>query len=251
MFHTAAYVQTVDPANVLLPITAAREEMFFTTGADFRIPAGLNRIAAAWACINDASLLRAQLQSPSLRIQTNLDIEPVIQAANFGANADLGSFSFDTPMQLVEDEALNFAMQSDPVAGVVHAGLVMLSDGPLQPIAGPVFTVRATSGVTQVAAAWTNGNLTLGQVLPAGQYAVVGARFRSTDAIAGRLVFSAQNARPGLPAVAAIGSRENTRYRAGGLGVWGVFPNTIPPTVDWIGGAAVAQVVELDLMRIS
>lgn len=251
MFHLSAFVQSVDPGGALTPITAAREEMLFTNGPDLRIPTGLTKIAAAYAAANDASLVRAQLQAPSLRVQTNLDVEPFIQAANFGAIQDAGSFAFDNPMGLVEDEALNFAMESNPAAAAIHAGLVFLADGPLSPVAGSVFTVRCTSAVAQAAAAWVNGNLTLGQVLPAGEYAVVGARFRSTDAIAGRLVFSAQVARPGLPCVAAVGSRELPRFRAGGLGVWGTFPNTIPPTVDFIGGAAVAQVVLLDLMRIS
>ena len=251
MFHLAAFVQSIDPGLVLTPITAAREEMLFTNGPDLRIPVSLTKIAGAMACMNDASLVRAQLQAPSLRVQTNIDIEPIIQAANFGAIADQGAWAFDTPMSLIEDEALNFAMQSDPAAAVIHAGLVMLSDGPLTPVAGSVFTVRATSAVVQTAVGWTNGNLTLGQVLPAGEYAVVGARFRSADAIAGRFVFSAQVPRPGLPAVSLIGARELARFRSGGLGVWGVFPNTIPPTIDWLGGVAVTQVVLLDLLRVS
>lgn len=251
MFHILAYLQSVDQGNALTAVTAVREEMFFTNGPDFRVPAGLTKIAAAWALANDGSLVRAQLQAPSLRVQTNIDIEPFIQAANFGLVADLGQFSFDTPMDLVEDEALNLATQSDPAAPVIVGGLVLLADNPLQPVSGKVFTVRCTATVAQSAVAWVNGNLTLGQVLPAGEYAVVGARFRSADAVAGRLVFSAQNARPGLPSISTVGGRELPRYRAGGLGVWGTFPNTIPPTVDFLGGAAATQVVFLDLMRIS
>lgn len=251
MFHLGAFVQSIDPANAFTNINAVREEQLATNGVDFRIPPWAKSIVGYAAAINDASLVRAQLQSPSLRLQANLDISPIVQAPDFGAALLQVTMFPDGPIELVEDEAINFGVLSDPAAAAIHAGLVWLSDGPIQPAVGRMFTVRCTAAVQQVAAAWVNGNLTFGQVLPAGEYAVVGARFRSTDMIAARLVFSAQNARPGFAGANAITDADNPIARFGRLGVWGTFPNTVPPTIDVLGGAAAAQVVLLDLIRVS
>jgi hypothetical protein len=251
MFHLAAYFQSVDPATALVAINAVQEQVLFTNGADLRIPADLRFLVAAAAAINDASFIQAQLQAPSLRVQANINVEPITQAANFALNP-LGTTIFDrVPSELVEDEALNFFMQSDPAAAAAHVGLVWLADGPVSQVEGKVFTVRCTSSVVQTASTWVNGNLTLGQVLPAGRYQVVGARFRSTDAIAARLVFREQVARPGWATVGTIPQMDHTMSRAGRFGVWGEFPNTIPPTIDVLGGAASAQVTELDLIRVA
>jgi hypothetical protein len=247
----AAFVQSIDPANALTAITAAREEMFFTNLVDYRIPATFKNIAGYAAAANDASVSRAQIQSPSLRLQSNLDVEPILQAPDFGAGLLAVSMFGDNPVELVEDEAMNFAFLSDPAAAAIHAGLVFLADGPLTPVSGKVFTVRCTATIAQAAAAWVNGNLTFQQVLPAGDYAVVGARFRSADMIAARLVFPAQVARPGFAGGNAFTDVDHPAARFGALGVWGQFPNTIPPTLDVIGGAAAAQVVYLDLIRVS
>lgn len=250
MFHAGAFVQSIDPANAFTNINGVREEMFAVTGADYRVPPGLKSIAGYGACINDASAVRAQYQAPSLRLQANLDVEPIVQAPDFGAAALQFNVFADAPVELVEDENLNFGVLSDPAAAQIHAGLFLLSDGPVQKATGKIFSVRCTAAIAQAAAAWVNGNLTFGQTLPAGDYAVVGARFRSADAIAGRLVFPAQVARPGAPAANAFTDIDHPAFRFGNLGVWGVFPNTIPPTLDMLGGAAAAQVVILDLMRV-
>lgn len=249
MFHTIAYFESIDPAGALVPIAAVPEQQLFSSGDDIRIPATLPAILGAAALINDASLVRAQLQAPSLRVLTNLDIEPIVQAAVFGSPPEV-LFHPQMAIPLDADEALQFHMESDPAAGVDHHGLVWLGDGPQIPATGRMFTVRATSAITQIDAVWTNGVLTLGQTLPAGQYQVVGMRARSTDMVAARLVFVEQSARPGVPGVNAIPDEDVKSLRHGMAGVFGVFPNTIPPTVDVTGGVATAQVYMLDLIRL-
>ena len=251
MFHIGAFVQSIDPGGVFTAITAVREEMFFTNGADYRIPSLLPFIAGYGCAVNDASFVRGQFQAPSLRVLANLDVEPVPQAPDFGNALQHFTLFGEAPVELVPDEALNFSVDSNPAAAVIHAAPFLLSDGPLQPVTGKAFTVRCTATVQQVVAGWVNGNLTFGQVLPAGNYQVIGARFRSADAIAMRLVFPAQVARPGLPAANAFTDQDNYFFRFGRLGVWGEFPNTIPPTLDVLGGVAAAQVVFLDLLKVS
>jgi len=198
--------------------------------------------------MNDASAVRAQVQSPSLRILTNLDIEPIILAAVFGSPPEV-LFHPPNPIPVEPEESLNFAVESDPAGVVAHYGLVWISDGPQPQITAHMFTVRATATIQQVAGTWTNGNMVFGQVLPAGRYQVVGMRVRSADGVAARLVFPEQIPRPGVPVVNAIADIDPRSFRFGRAGIWGEFPHTTPPTMDILGGVAAAQIILLDLVR--
>jgi hypothetical protein len=249
MFHTSAWFQSIDPGGVLTAINAVREETLFTQGPDIRVPTGLANIIGAAALANDASAARAQIQSPSLRVFTNLDIEPVVAAAVFGEPAE-NLWHPESPIPVVPDEALNFALESNPAAAAAHYGLVWLADGAQQPVTGQMFSIRATAAIAQAAGTWQNGNLNFTQVLPAGRYAIVGMRARSTDAVAARLVFPDQIARPGVPVINAIGDEDVYWHRYGRSGVFGTFPHTNPPTVDVLGGVAVVQTFIFDMIRL-
>jgi hypothetical protein len=249
MFHLAAWAQSIDPANALTAINAVREEMLFTSGVDLRVPENLAFIVGQAALLNDASAARAQVQSPSLRAFANLDVEPIVAAAVFGAPPE-SLLHPDSPIAVSPDESLNFAVLSDPAAAALHYGLVWLADRALERITGNIFTVRATSAIAQTTLTWVNGNLTFTQTLPAGRYRIVGMRARSTDAVGARLVFPEQVARPGVPVVNAIGDNDPWAFRYGNMGAFGEFPHTNPPTVDVLGGAAAAQTYLFDLLRV-
>lgn len=249
MFHLAAWFQSIDPAGALTAINAVREEMLFTSTVDLRVPESLPTIIGQAALLNDASAARAQVQSPSLRAFANLDVEPIVPAAVFGSPPE-SLFHPDSPILVAIDEALNFAVQSDPAAPAAHYGLVWLADKAQEPVRGNIFTVRATSAIAQSTSLWVNGNLVFSQTLPAGRYRVVGMRARSTDAVAARLVFPEQVARPGVPVLNAIGDNDPWSFRYGNAGVFGEFPHTNPPTVDVLGGAAAAQTYMFDLIRV-
>lgn len=249
VFHIGAFFESIDPAGVLTTIAAVREEMIFTNGDDFRVPVQLPNIIGAAALLNDASGTRAQVQSPSLRVLANLDVEPLVLAAVFGSPPEQSVWA-DAPIPVVPDEALQFAVESNPAAAAAHYGFIILSDGPQVPVSGRMFSVRATATVQQVAGAWVNGNLAFGTVLPAGRYQIVGMRARSADAVAARLVFPEQVPRPGVFAVNAIADLDPWSTRFGRIGVFGEFPHTTPPTVDVLGGVAAAQTFIFDLIRV-
>jgi hypothetical protein len=250
MFHLSAFRQNVDLAAGFSAINAVREEQLFTNGPDLRIPTALPGLLGEAALIGNITPLRAQLQSPSLRVRANLDIEPIVGALVFGSPPE-NLLHPDTFIPLVPDEALNLFLQATGGGATENAGLVFLGDGPLQPVTGEMFSIRATATVQQVVTGWVNGNLTLSQVLPAGRFQVVGLRARSADAIAARLVFSEQVARPGVPAVNALADLDPWAFRFGRIGVWGEFSNTLPPTVDVFGGVAAVQTFILDLLRVA
>jgi hypothetical protein len=159
-------------------------------------------------------------------------------------------FHPDSPIPVAPDESLNFAIESNPAAAAIHYGLVWLADKAQEQARGSIFTVRATGAATQTTTTWVNGNLTFSQTLPAGRYRIVGMRARSTDAVAARLVFAEQVARPGVPVLNAIGDNDPWMFRYGNAGVFGEFPHTNPPTFDVLGGAATAQVFLFDLIRV-
>jgi hypothetical protein len=249
MFHLAGWHQSIDPGLAFVAINGIQDQAIMVTGQDVRVPAFAANIIGAAALINDASLARAEIQSPSLRVRTNLDIEPIHQGLVWGNPSEINLWP-DAPVPLVANESLNAFVQSDPAAPVVHEAFVWLSDGAQSPVTGNIFTIRATAAITLVAGTWVNGNLTFNQVLPSGRYSVVGMRARGANLVAARLVFPGLAVRPGVLAVNTIGGVDPYWPRFGRMGAWGEFDNTVPPTLDALGVTDTAQTVLLDLIQV-
>jgi hypothetical protein len=250
MFHLAAWYEDIDPGGVLTPITAVVDQSVFTSGDDIRVPTQMPNIVGQAALADDASAAAAQVQSPSLRAMVNLDIEPVVAAAVFGSPPEI-LFHPQSPISVVADEPVNFALNSDPAAVEDHYGLVWFGDGPQQPALGNIFSVGATSAVTLAAGTWVNGVLAFAQTLPLGRYTVVGMRARGTNLVAARLVFVGGAFRPGVPAVNALADRDPDVFRYGRHGTFGVFHSNTPPTVDCLGVTDAAQSYVLDLLQVA
>lgn len=247
-FHLGAWGQSVDPASAFQAITAVPDPVLTTQGNDIRVPKTLPYLVGTAAMINDATLVRAEIQSPSLRSIFNIDIEPIVQGKIL-VNPQLADIMQGLAIPLVPDESLNAFVQSDPAAPALHYILAWLADGPLQPVKGNIYTIRATSAIALVANTWQNGALVFSQVLPAGNYSVVGMRARGANLVAARLVFVGGTYRPGVPGVSAIGGLDNEYQRFGGMGVFGNFDNTTPPTIDCLGDTDAAQFYEFDLIK--
>jgi hypothetical protein len=156
----------------------------------------------------------------------------------------------DSPIPLVFNESINFFTQNAQAAAVLSYGLLWLADGPVKPVQGPMYSVRATSAVALVAATWVNGALTFSQALPYGTYQVVGMRARGTNLLAARLVFPGAFNRPGVPACNTIGGLDFDTARYGQMGVFGQFDSTVPPTVDCLGDTDASQTYVFDLIKI-
>lgn len=249
MFHLAAWYESIDPAGVLSQIAAVPDQHIFTSGDDVRIPGELPNIIGQVALANDASLARAQLSSPSLRAIALLDMEPIVAAKVFGSPPE-GLFHPGSPIPLEPDESLNCLIESNPAAAAIHYGLVWLSDGKLDKVDGKIYTIRATAAAALAAGQWVNSALAFSQVLPVGQYSIVGMRARGTNLLAARLVFVGGKFCPGVPAVNAVGDLDTWYTRYGGLGEFGKFDTNTPPTVDCLGDTDAAQVIELDIIKV-
>jgi hypothetical protein len=249
MQHLGAFYESVDPGAAYNTLNAVSDACLFTSGVDMRVPSGLSSLIGAAVTGNDSSIARAQIQSPSLRQVVNIDVEPMINALVFG-NPPEAIYHPRMPIPLVGDEALNFAVDSDPSSAVVHYGLVWFADGAQQEAQGQIYSVRATSACSLSAGAWVAGELTFNQVLPRGRYQVVGMRARGTNLVAARLNFRGQAFRPGTIALNAIGDQDHRLMRHGGMGVLGEFDTNTPPAIDCLGVTDSSQVYILDLIKV-
>ncbi len=248
--HTlVAFGQSVSANGVMTQINGVPDQSITVQVGDIRIPGFASQLVMVAVLSNDASAARAQLSSPSLRAMINDDIEPVIANKVFGSPIE-PYWRGSRPIPLVVNESLNLFVQNAQAAAVLHYGLVWLADGPVAPVTGNVFSIRATSTVALVAATWVNGPLVFTQVLPYGQYQVVGMRARGTNLAAARLVFPGAFNRPGVPACNVIGGLDFDDARFGNMGVFGQFDSTVPPTVDCLGDTDAAQTYVFDLIKV-
>ena len=249
MFTLVGFTESQDSAT-LVNVAALVDPHIRVVGDDIVVPSGLNYVGGVYAI--GAAITRAQLVSPSIRRRYPLEITPVEIAAEPADPVKYNPF-FGSPIQLDEDESLNFQAAENGVGAQQSSGLVWLCDGATSPITGSeMFTIRATNASTLVAYAWTNGALTFNDTLPAGEYAVVGMRASSSGLIAARLVFSQYPWRPGCIASDTLGEQSAPVFRMGALGVWGQFSHNTPPTVDFLSlSADTSQTVDLDLVLVS
>lgn len=250
MFTVVAWDQLIDTTGVLTLHTAVPDPHVRTQGNDVVVPNDLNQVVLAYAG-GAGPITRAQLQSPSLRSVLNPEIAPIDIAA-VPATPPLVMDLRDSPLVLTKGEFLDFAAAESGAGAQRQIGLVWLADGPIKVDTRPFFTIRVTSATTLVANAWTNAGLTFDQTLPAGQYALVGARFRSASGIAFRFVIPGFLWRPGALMFAATGAYDEPWFRAGNLGEWATFAHNAPPTVDFLATAAdTAETGELDLVKVA
>lgn len=250
MFHTVAYFEDEDTTGgVQFNLDAVPDDSIFTSGEDIRVPNGLNQLIAELAVSDATTPAEARIESPSLRQTVNQDIEAIADSTDNLVQAV--QLHPQQPRQLRVDEAINFVQESANAGAIEHWGAAWLADGPIQPVQGQVFTVRATAAIQQVDGAWVSGALAFSQTLGAERYQVVGVRARAATGVVARLIFVGSGMRPGVPMVHAIDDVcPGEPFRYGRMGVWGEFNLNQPPTLEVLGGTAAAQVVLLDLIRV-
>ncbi len=243
-----------DPGGAFNALTALADQHVTVTGDDIRIPT-LNQIIAVAGGAENAVAPRMRLVSPSLRRRSNFLISPLNVAAAAAVEPGSPQAVVDLrsqPLPLVLNENLNAEVLSDPVAVQVQWAVVWLADGPVAPVTGAVFSVRATSSTALTANVWSNVAITFDEDLPRGRYQVVGLRPQSAGCIAARLVFvGGAGWRPGALGTDAVEDIQHWMFRYGMLGVYGEFEDIEPPTVDFLSVSADAtQELYLDLIQV-
>ncbi len=246
-FTLAAFSESQDSAT-LVNVAALADQHLTVSGDDLRVPEFANHLVGVHAL--GPNVTRAMLVSPTLRRMLNYEITPIDVGVEPASNPPVVMFARN-PIPLVTDENIN-AQAAEDAAGASRATvLVWLSDGALTPVEGEMYTVRVTGATTLAANVWTNAALTFDQSLQPGRYAIVGARFIAAGLQAFRFAFVGGFFRPGGVGFDAASDFEPAHQRKGGLGVWGEFPHTVPPTVDFLSNSAdTSETGELDLVKI-
>ena len=252
MYHVAGYSEQIAAAGTLQPIAAVADDQLFTSGDDVRVPKALSFLMAAFAIGSGQS--RARIVAPSLRAFANLELAPKVisEAVNGDDPARLITL-VRNPLSLAVGESLNYETDGGAGAGIgLQTGVVLLSDGPVQPVTGEIRTVRTTAAIAGTESLWVSGAITFSEDLPAGSYAVVGARCEGDNPGAFRLIFVTGGPRPGSLSTLNDEGSEVPGARMGGWGVWGTFDTNQPPTLEVLSaaGAGSAQVLYLDIMRV-
>jgi hypothetical protein len=229
---------------------AAIPDQHITTEADdIVVPEWASNLLAALPI--GATISRAQISSPSLRKNLLVDC-PVLEvgALPSGRNKILDMISY--PKILEPSEGLR-GLVAEAAAGAERESMfVWLADKIDDMPSGEVVWVRCTSTTTLTAYAWTLCVLTFGQQLPAGKWAIVGARMFGASAIVFRFVLPGSAHRPG--GVAFTGPTQDQVFinEPGILGKWGEFDHRFPPQMEVIANAAdTSQVVFLALVKVS
>tara|TARA_B100000470_G_scaffold220172_1_gene208201 strand:- start:131 stop:895 length:765 start_codon:yes stop_codon:yes gene_type:complete len=252
MMHLVAYYSSVDPAGAYTALNAVQDPAINTRGTDVRIASEIPFIFGAAGLTAAAVYTSSQLRSPSLRTLNNMFVRPLNNAVTFANPAPVMTFPLN-PRGMVTAEDLQFWTDSTPGAGAeTHYGLVWMSDGPLTPVNGEIFSVGATSASALTVGTWVNSPITFDQALPSGTYQCVGMRAEGANLVASRLVFpggGANSWRPGCPASTSAFVLEADNFRKGKLNVYGTFRQDNPPTVDNLGITDTAQVLTLDLIK--
>jgi len=247
-FTLVGWHESVDASTALTKIAALADPHIRVEGDNIIVPS-LNQLCFTYAV--GTGLIRAQLDSPSLRRLLLYDINPVDPNAEPAYTVAVQTpHRFNSPYPLDVNEPLSCAVLNTGTQWTTV--LVWLSDGALTPVTGDFLTVRATGSTTLSPYEWTNVAITFDQTLPAGRYAVVGFRYQSTNAIAGRLVFPGYAWRPGLIGIDTDYESPITIFRNGGLGIWGEFEHNTPPTVDCLArGADTSEIFHFDLLKVA
>lgn len=249
MIHLSGYYESVDQGGALAAIAAMADPVLTINGDNIRVPAEMPNICGAALLTAASTLSSAQLQSPSLRENFYPDLAPLVNADDFADPIALPWYG-DNPFPLVVGEDLQFLTNTDNSGAVAIQGLLWFSDGVLSPVQGAIRTIKATAAISLTAGTWTNGALTFTQVLPVGDYQVVGMRAEGANLQAARLVYPGGGFRPGVPAVNAVGDSGFAPLRMGRGGSLGTFNSTAPPTLDALGHTDSAQTVYLDLIKV-
>lgn len=250
-----AFYEKIDAAGALVNAAALTDPIITTSGDNLTVPS-LNQIIALIAGVASGGDGYGRLASPSLLRRTRYYVAPVNGNADADAELDDPPAFLDlreNPLPLVTSEDAQFLVESDTTTTEAQWLLMCLSDGQIEQVPqGGIFTLRATNTSTLTADAWSNQALTLQENLPAGRYAIVGARIVGADMVAARFVFRGGSGwRPGAPAVVDDDSLDIPMFRNGGMGDWGQFEHNELPSVDFLAHSATSDHdVYLDLVQV-
>jgi hypothetical protein len=256
MLTTVGYYSSKLAATALTGLTALADQTVRTQGSQLFVPATTNQVLYAMEAVNAFGGTEGppQLVSPSLRSVTPPNIRGYVTYPMTDSYAPYTTWA-PTPLPVVSAEPLEF-LSTDGGDGSTPAdvfGLVWLTDGKIVPATGPFRTVVAQIGNGLVAGVWNLQTFDLSDLLPYGDYDVIGMRLQGANAVACRLVFvgATNGYRPGVPVIHNPDQGDMPGFRTGEMGVLGSFNTTAGPAVEvlpFVTGST-TQYLYLDVVK--
>lgn len=247
MFHCAAFTVNIG-TTADTDVPAVVDDVLLIQNNHF-VPQ--QDMQLLWAAAGSATISRARLNSPTLRLITLPFIRPVYIGAVPGDTRNVADYR-PNPFRVRGLEELS-AQATSGVAMTERLNILIGLQDRFDPVpAGDIYTMRGTSTTTSTANAWTTLTTTWADNLPTGRYAIVGLSGFAATAVAFRLIVPGYAWRPGAICGDSAGDQINEMFLKGGLGVWGYFNSWAMPLVQTLNNAAVAtHEYYLDLIRIS
>lgn len=246
-FHLVGYSGSVATGSALLKLPALTDLFSNIQNNNLVVDSKVNQLMAAFAYGPNCS--RAQLQEPVLQVPGYPDIRRIGQSVPTDAIKPAVEELLDSPFGLKPTEQLSFYTINAGGSAEQEYGLVWLADQVPQPTKGKIFTLKLTGSTTLTANAWSSVPLSFEDNLPAGNYALVGARAESAGCIAFRMGAAGFAYRPGGIGSQAVKSVEWPLQRFGGLGTWFTFANTVQLVADFLSSSGdTSEIVYVDLI---
>jgi hypothetical protein len=253
MFHLAGWSEDIDPAGLYNLLNAIADTQITWALTNIQVPS-LNQIVALAGGAENTAEPIMRMVAPSLRTRSLFQISPLNTGAAAHIEPDTPPKILDlrrTPLVMVPGENVQVELNSNPAAVQWQWCFAWFADGPIAPVGGSIFTVRAVGATALVAGTWTNVPLVFDENLPRGRYQIVGMKAISAECQAARLVVPDSRWRPGVLGCDTVTDVDWKGFRYGNFGVFGEFEDTDALTVDFHSSAAdAAEIVYLDLIQL-
>lgn len=260
-FHTVVYTSSTSGsgATTFVQLNFKADAIVPTLNNGLQVPKQLSRLGFVAGV--GTSLTNFRAQTPAFLPYPWPSFAPVNRGSAFESPPRMWDL-FDRPLSMNPTDELDIWICQNSGGAETEYVFASLTDGVETPApAGRFFTVHGTGSTTVTAGAFTLCALTFDQAIPAGLYAVIGARAFSATALAFRLAPAMEPLwRPGGIAVRTYDQLDPPGQRAFHLdgtvvapwGVWMQFYQNVPPQLDLFATSAdTAQEVWLDLIQIS
>lgn len=246
MFHLEYFTSSIATgAATMQQLTSIYNGVVPRLNNGFQVPAALPYLHSVVGI--GTNLVRLRIQSPRFLPFPYPDLNP----NNRGASGESPPRFFDystNPFPLnATDEIDIFASQNAAGAQVEYCAIQFTDNVKIPVPSGQAFTVHATAATTLGAGVFTPVQPIFDFPLPAGNYALVGARYFSASAMFFQMLPVQQPLwRPGGLAVQAYDALDPPNQRNGGWvpysqmtwGTWMVFRQNTPPAVNCFATAA-------------
>jgi len=260
-FHTVVFTSstTNSGATTFVQLNFKADVIVPTLNNGLQVPKQLNRFGFIGAL--GTSLTNVRAQTPAFLPFPWPSFAPTNRGTGFESPPRMTDL-FKNPLPMNPTDELDIYIAQNSGGAETEYAFVSLTDGMLAPApVGRFFTVHASGTTTVTAGAFTSCQLTFDQAIPAGLYAVIGARAYSATGLAFRLAPAMEPLwRPGGLATKAYDQMDPPAQRGyiydgqvvAPWGVWMTFYQNVPPQLDIFCTAAdTAQEAWLDLIQLN